>query len=371
MNFLIFSYHNYSSKNKAGFHFIADTLLKLGHKVTFVAATTGILNLLQAKQKRGIKISSLNRMQSLGSSLKIFNLCTILPLISYRNKFVDILLKPLLILQYKFFLNLFLSGSIKNADVIVFESIPLITLANFVKQLNPQVKLVYRVSDLFCNIPNQPDWVMQDEANSIANFDVISVPSRYMYDYYLKILLRIDKLQLDYHGIDTEILSADVDNPYLANTINVVWSGVSQYDAQVVEILAQNFPEIIFHIIGGVTRVQWPNVINYGKMQFDKTISYLKFASVGLANRLYHVGAESLSDSLKIKQYTYFKLPILAPEFMQSYSGNNMFFYKLNDTNSIVSAFKKCLAFNPGNTDLLLVKDWDRVVENIFNLDTA
>ena len=58
-----------------------------------------------------------------------------------------------------------------------------------------------------------------------------------------------------------------------------------------------------------------------GKDEFNIIIPYVKFANIGIAPYKYRVGAEYLAHtSNQMIQYTYCRLPIVAPDFVAGHS---------------------------------------------------
>lgn len=362
---VIFSYHYLCSKNKAGFHFIAQELAKMGHEVTFVSTPYGTINYNKFKSKGG-KFAELNTLTRVNNKLSSFVLFSLLPLISYRNKLLDILLQPLLVLQYKLLLKFTIKKYIKNADIIVFESNQFLRLFDYIQSQNKAAKYVYRVSDLMWCLPNFPQWAINYENTILNKFDVISVPSSYMFEYYTPLIKSKTILQLDYHGIDKQIFDQNNDpSPYDDDKINLIWVGVSSFDIDFIRTAAKLKPDWLFHIIGILEPISMPNVIEYGVILFKDTIKYIKHADIALACRIYELGVESLSNSLKVIQYSYCALPILAPQFMHYYAGNNMFYYIQNDEKSIAECLKMVenLKIDKLNYEIL---DWKETTYKIF-----
>ena len=365
MKIVIFSYHYLCSQNKAGFHFIANELAHMGHEVIFVSTPYSVINYTKFTAKGG-KLSELNKRIPIKNNLSSVVLFSVLPLISYRSRLIDKILEPLLVWQYKLLINTTLKIYIQHADIILFESNQFLRMFDFIYKQNPHAKYVYRVSDLMWCIPKFPQWAIQYEKKIIDKFNVVSVPSSYMFEYYKTHIQDKAKLQLDYHGIDKEIFNNNNDlSPYDINKINLVWVGISQFDIEFIKIVAKLYPTFIFHIIGIQELINLPNVINYGVMQFKDTIKYIKYATVGLACHKYTQGGESYSNSLKVMQYSYCDLPIIAPQFMHHYAGNNMFFYEPNNEESIKTCLDSAISIKLEHFNYTIL-DWENTTKKIF-----
>ena len=55
------------------------------------------------------------------------------------------------------------------------------------------------------------------------------------------------------------------------------------------------------------------NIVAHGEMRMEDTVGYIKFADIGLDTIVWRPHSGVLSDSLKLRQYTYCRLPIVGP----------------------------------------------------------
>lgn len=96
-------------------------------------------------------------------------------------------------------------------------------------------------------------------------------------------------------------------------------------------------------------------------MPFEDTIPYVKFATTGLQIRTNADGiAETLSDSLKMLQYSYCSLPVIAPVVMPAHHRENIFYYKYGDECSIRECIEHALNFDR-NEFSVSIKSWNEV----------
>jgi 2-beta-glucuronyltransferase len=72
------------------------------------------------------------------------------------------------------------------------------------------------------------------------------------------------------------------------------------------------------------------------------------------------VGAESLGDSLKVIQYSYCKLPIVAPSFL-SLKRSHAFYYKPGDDDSIRNALLGAREFDRSMVKREGILSWDEL----------
>jgi 2-beta-glucuronyltransferase len=85
---------------------------------------------------------------------------------------------------------------------------------------------------------------------------------------------------------------------------------------------------------------------------------------MGLQTLAPHDGAEAFTDSLKIIQYTYCRLPILAPSFLRS-PRPTFVFYVPGDRASIGSALDEARRFDRGRVDTAGVRSWDDLADQL------
>ena len=150
-------------------------------------------------------------------------------------------------------------------------------------------------------------------------FDLISVPSEFMYSQFKS----SENLSLDYHGISKGDFNISHRSPYNEHTYNAVWVGNGYFDHNFLQIASSYKEDWHFHIIGDVEKkVLAKNIFYYGEMPFTETIPYILNADLGLDNKSWKPDMESCTDSLKVLQYTYAGLPIILPNFLKSNRSN-------------------------------------------------
>src|SRR5262249_33203642 len=136
------------------------------------------------------------------------------------------------------------------------------------------------------------------------------------------------------------------------------WIGNNYFDHDFLEVASRLYPDWHFHVLGPITpSVTRPNVRWHGELPFAETIPFLKHAKVGLLNFSYTPGAESFTDSLKMIQYTYCGLPVVAPEFLNS-QRRHVFHYKPADEASIRAACDAAISYNRSAVDRAQTLTW-------------
>lgn len=356
------TYHHWKSKRRAGFHWLADAFYNLGYEVVFI---TGAISRL-SNFKKDFRLESLDKK-------------TVNKIIKEKENFysyiwftnwhpVNLRSGVLNRLSYKYFekyASLFrdkeLIEFVKDSDAFIFESFPGIFLFEPLKKLNTKSKFIYRVSDDM-RLLNLHSAVIDYEAKILPEFDLVSVPSEYMKNIFPGLC----NVKLQHHGINRKIFDECKENPYANKKISAVFVGVSKFDFAFLVKASGLFPGWDFHIIGPIEKkVTGENIHYYGELDFDKTIPYIKFADVALQNIYYKKGVESFTDSLKVLQYSYCRLPIVAPDFIKS-SRKNIFYYKPGNEESITNALNGALKFKPGEFDNSDIYSWSELAKKIL-----
>jgi 2-beta-glucuronyltransferase len=198
---------------------------------------------------------------------------------------------------------------------------------------------VYRVSDDLRLLGNHP-LVIETEERIAGRFDLVSVPSPHM--------LRLfpgSRVSVHHHGVRGELLDAPSRSPYDARwEANLVFVGVAHLDADFIARASRIFPRYAFHIIGPLAGVPVrPNVLAYGELAYSETVRYIRHADIGLHTLTYRPGAEAFTRSLKVLQYNYCRLPIIATDFMQM-DWPFVSSYRIGDDASIQRAVKLAIA---------------------------
>jgi 2-beta-glucuronyltransferase len=199
------------------------------------------------------------------------------------------------------------------ADLLVCESHAGLLLFERFAQLAPAARTVYRVSDSLDLLDVHP-CIQQAEQRFAARFDRVSSPCEYLHR-------RFDGLpqsHMDFHGVAAEAFEAADSSPYPDDSRpRAVYVGTAHVDTDFLARAARLCPEVEFHVIGPITGLaEGTNLVAHGSMSFARTAAFVRHADVALACRTHGPGAESLTDSLKIRQYAYCRLPIVLPEFL-------------------------------------------------------
>ncbi|MFM2062294.1 MAG: hypothetical protein RLZZ507_1964 [Cyanobacteriota bacterium] len=356
--------HYWNSKRKAGFHWLADAFLRQGWEVVFFTAPLSWLSVIRQDYRLDYPIfQEANKLQQVESNLWSYIWFTMWHPANLRLNVLNSLSHGLFRLYGQLPLGP-VASMIKDADLFIFESTPAILLFESFKRINPSAKFIYRVSDDLRLLNNHP-VVLETEQRITPQFDLVSVPSQYIYRNFD----HLTNLELHFHGIRKDLFAQEYANPYpTVNHPNIIFVGNSYFDLDFLDQASQLFPHWQFHIIGPIKNLPArKNIISYGELPFIATIPYLKYADIALQTLVYSNGSESFTDSLKMIQYTYCQLPIIAPEYLSS-SKPHVFYYHPGDVNSIRNALLSAKTYEHSKIHTEQIYSWDELVYQLLKV---
>ena len=357
--------HYALSKRRAGFHWIAEAFTVSGWHVTFI--TVGFSQLSRLKVDHRFQYGfpgGANRVLEVDAHLDSYVWFTPYHPLNRLPALGNLLLGYL----FRGYGRLPMAGveqAIAGADLIVFESTSGLMLVDRFRAWAPQARMVYRVSDDLRLLRAHP-VVLEADRRALPTLDLVSVPN----DYIKQGFLGHPNVELHPHGIDTSLFDAPSTNPFDTSvSCHAVFVGTSHLDRVFIDTAVRQFPDWQFHVIGPLGDIPThPNLRVYGELPFGATVPFIAHADIGLATRSYAPGAESLADSLKVVQYTYAGLPIVAPDFMKS-RRNNVFLYKPGDPESINSALKAARAMDRSTVDRGGIWSWSDLAKAVAGPD--
>ena len=354
--------HYFESKRKAGFHWLAEAYWQAGWEVVFVTLAISWLSYVRKDYRLQYPVfQKRNRVEQVRDRLHSYVWFTpwhpanlrLAPLNRMANDlygtYGELPLGPV-------------ESYLKDADVFVFESNPSLLLFERFKRLNPTARYIYRVSDDMKLIRTHPR-VIEEEGWRAEQFDLISTPSEYIYRQFS----HHPQARLHPHGLAKELFDTPLETPYRTAGPNLIFVGNAQFDFDFLDRASDAFPEWNFHIIGPIKGLpSKPNVHAYGERPFKEIIPYLQHGDIGLQILAYSPGAESFTDSLKMSQYTYCKLPIVAPDFLRS-SRPHAFYYRPGDTASIREALTAARTYDRSAIDVSQIRSWSELANELIH----
>jgi len=322
---VLVSYHYYPSKRRAGFHFLADAYARLGWDVVFVTAPISWISRLGDDQRFQYPVRrDAGRLVSVAPSIHSFVHFTLFHPSNLRNGALNALAGPVYTHGYSRLPLGPLKDELGKADLIIFESTSALLLEPRFRELAPQARIVYRVSDDMQSLGLHP-VVLGQEHPIASRCDLVSTPSEHLHRRFAD----LPQARLHGHALDKSAFDQPVPNPY-SSAPNAVYLGFWPVDVAFLRAAARARPDVTFHVVGQTVDVPERNIVSYGELPFRDTLPFVKHADVGLHTVIYRPGAEALTDSLKVIQFTYLGLPIVLPAFLAS-SRPNVVTYQPGD----------------------------------------
>jgi 2-beta-glucuronyltransferase len=324
----------YPSKRRAGFHFIADALQAAGWEVTFFTAALSRLSRLRKDHRLSfLEEHPPNRLERIREGLQSYIAYTSWHPANLRSSLLNALSRPIFSRYGELWLGP-MEDVVRGAELVIFESSPGLLLFERFRRLSSRGRFVYRISDDLRFLRNHP-LVIEAEERLAPRFDLVSAPC----DYIFRRFAHLPNARLQHHGIRKDLFDRPCERPYQeGGPANVVFTGNAWFDVDFLARAVRLLPDWRFHIFGRIDDLPAAsNIVSYGECPFAETIPYIRHADVGLQNLIYRPGAEAFTDSLKVLQYTYCRLPIVMPEFLRS-ARSNVFYYRPGDDESIRTA---------------------------------
>ena len=344
MKAVLMTAHMAGSQRKVNFHFWVDALTEMGVDVDFI--TVGFSMMTQFKSNARQFVPPYNQWEQVRPHLRKYVWRPLFHPFSLGNTLLDSLTSPLLA-QYPSLMPENMRKGISDADFFIIENGAGLLLLPKLKAMCPKAKFIYSVCDRIETLGYHP-LIVNAEKDNLALFDLVRVPSEAMKQDY------DDRynVQLIPHGLDKAVFDKDWTNPY-KQPKNIVGVGDMLFDADTVRLLSKEFPDWTIHLFGKKARLDdpLPNVIAYGEKPFEFIVPYIKFADIGLAPYRNAPNADYLSQSsLKMNQYSYCRLPILAP-FFAAAGRDHVCGYDPEDKASRLKAMQDAINFDTKTID--------------------
>jgi len=306
---VLISGHYLGSKRRAGFHHLAEAFWSLGWDVTFVTAAISALSRLRGDYRFAYPVrEEANRLVPVRERLASYVLMT-------RTHPGNLRLGVANRLSTAWFARYAdaplgaLEEQLRCADLVVFEGTAALLLVERIRALAPGARLVYRASDDLRALGVHP-LILQAEAKAIPLFDLVSVPTQNIADA----LAPYGQVELDPPAIDKAALDRQTESPYGEGPA-AVFAGVSPlFDYGSLAAAGELAPHVSFHAIGPPPRPMPSNVSFHPELPYEEVVPYLRHATFGLL--FFPPGYASLGQGNKVAQYSYCRLPIVAPAYL-------------------------------------------------------
>jgi 2-beta-glucuronyltransferase len=363
MKVVLLSNHYYRSKRRAGFHFVADALWKAGHEVLFV--TTGISWISRARGDNRTRYPELME----GRNKLVEERPGFLSYVHFTPWHPHTLVLPPLDALTRPFMGLYggfplgaAEPLLKDAGLFIYESCNALFLFERCRALASGAKHVYKVSDDVRLLRSAHPALFDLETRLAPEFDLVSVPCEYLAGKFSGRA----RVEIHRHGVDRAPFDAAKASPYRGSP-NCVFVGNAYLDRAFLKNAADSCPDVFFHAIGPLDKLpEAPNIRAYGEIPFLETVPFIKFADVGLhtLDLSHSAHAMSFTDSLKVKQYRFCGLPVVAPAKL-GVPGEGVFGYG-DDPASCGEAVRAALASGRDLRRAEGVESWDEVAARII-----
>jgi 2-beta-glucuronyltransferase len=360
MNYLVLSAHDYRSPRKAGIHFVAAELAKLG-STRFFSLHYSRLSRWKGDPRLSLDAQS-NRKSFSPDGVECYLWRT--PIHPFR-----IVAPALAALEERLFRHYIAHPSpvlvewARQADVVFFESGMAPVFFDLVRALNPKARTIYIASDDLDSI-KAAGFVKRTYARVAPSFDAICLKARGM---AADVPGGAANRYVIPHGFDFSVDAHADPSPYPPG-LHAVSLGSMLFDPEFFAIASREFPDITFHVIGSGKGMQpgyGPNVRVVGEMPHRQTLPYIKHAHFGIAPyRAAHMPSHLGDTSLKLMQYDHFKLPAVCPHAIVCQCSAR-FGYEPGNAASIAAAIRQALLAPRVST--LKHLGWAEVVQRMLD----
>jgi 2-beta-glucuronyltransferase len=302
---ILISGHYLGSRRRAGFHHLARAFWHLGWDVTFVTAAISFLSRLKGDFRFEYPVrEEANRLVRVRERLTSFVLLTRTHPGNLRLGFANRLSTPWFARYARVSLGP-LEQRLRDADLVVFEGTAGLLFVERIRALAPQARLVYRASDDLRALGVHP-VILEAEARTIPLFDLVSAPTPRIGE----MLGAYGPVKVHSPGVDKAAFDRATESPYTAGPA-AVFAGVSPvFDYDMLRAASEVAPHVAFHIIGARPRPLPENVSFHPELPFAEVVPYFQHATFGL---LFTAAGYSLGQGNKLAQYSYCRLPVVAP----------------------------------------------------------
>lgn len=358
MRFLVISAHDYRSPRKAGIHFLAAELAKLG-PTRFFSVRYSSLSKFKSDPRESLDAYA--NQKAVFENVECYLWKTLIhPFNTGKPRLRGF--ENFLFHQYIRHPSPVLVEWIKESDAIFFESGIAPIFFDLVKRLNPGAKTIYVASDDLSTI-NVADFVKQTFERVAPRMSAICLKSRFMASGVPNTANRY----LIPHGFDFSVGEHADPSPYPPG-VHAVSVGSMLFDPAFFVVASKQFPQVVFHVIGSGTPPHpgyGDNVRVYDEMPHRQTLPYIKHASFGIAPyRSADVPRYLADTSLKLIQYDYFKLPAVCPHAAVG-DYTSRFGYEPGNAESITAAIRNAMQAPRVSSRKPL--HWSEVVQRMLN----
>jgi 2-beta-glucuronyltransferase len=363
---VVFSFHSLGfGLRKSTTVFLAEGLAELGWQVDLVTVQLSFLSQL-ARVPRLTCVPRHQRNDWLERTPRMSNFVWV-PAIhpaTSRSGFIDRLTTPIFRL-YPYLLPKTIRQRARSARLIVIENSSAALLYPVLKRLSPDAKFIYLALDSMDAIGMHP-VIKEFENKTASDYDLFVSPSKLLLQAYPPSVRKCFLPQ----GLDKALFDLPVASPFEDGGPHAIVAGDMMFDRVSFEMMVRNFPKVTFHAFGCMDLgdlYRYQNLVYHGEVPFEVLRSYIVHADFGIAPYLDRPDVHYLGESsLKLVQYTYARLPILAPYFCKS-GRDHIKDYRPGDETSIVRAVEEALLVDHRTIDTSVVRDWNEITAEMLS----
>lgn len=359
--------HFAAAPRKVDLHFMADALRAQGDRVDFLTCRLSpVSRLLKDGRYAYARSRALNRWVEVAPGFEEFIWFAPLHPMNLKRPLLN-RVSGFLFRHYADLLPKAVRERLPGYTHVLIESGPAPLLTPLIRRKAPDAQIVYHAADRLKTIGVHP-VIEEVLADTIGLYDLVHIMAEAMRTDFPA---DAPVLYLP-HGISKEAFDQAAASPY-AKPLNAVSVGDMLFDANVIDTLSSANPDWTFHLFGKKAQPAKPrdNIVVHGEVAFETIVPFIKFADIGLAPYRLSDGADYLSQSsLKMIQYSYSRLPIVAPAFAAG-GREHVCAYDPADPASIREAFAKAQAYDRRKIDVTGIRTWEEAVQVIFPADSS
>ena len=349
---------------KTSIVFIAEELAKLGWQTDFVTAQLSLLSALaRVPRLKMVPYKLRNTWIERDYGMSTFVWVPLIHPATTGLSLIDKMATPLFYL-YPYLLPETIRRRVRSARLIIIESCSAILLFPLLKRLAPNAKFVYRANDPLEAI-GMHSMLAKFESRTAGEYDLFTSPSRMVLENFPS---NVNKRYLP-QGLEKSLFDVSVPCPFEGNGPHAIIAGDMMFDRSSFEMMVRNFPHITFHAFGGMELddlTSAHNLIRHGEVPFETLRNYMVHADFGIAPYLDRPDLHYLVESsLKLVQYTYARLPILAPHFCKG-DRDHLKGYTPGNEASIIQAVEEVFRVDRRTIDRSDVCDWRETVTKML-----
>lgn len=362
---IVTAQHFATQPRKVDLHFMAEALNARGIAVDFLSMRLSLLSRIVSDERWAFaRTRPLNRWTQLSPLMREFVWKNTLHPVATGKEWINRATTPFARLYGRQIPEAVKSELGTYSHILVESGISALAIPEL-RRLAPRAMLIYHAADRLSTIGAHPaaHMVLREH---IAAVDLVHV----MADAIRGDIPDGAPVHHLPHGIDKAAFDAATANPY-SSPKNAVSVGDMLFDAEAIATMARAFPDWTFHLFGRRARLESDisNVMSHGERPFDEIIGFIKFADIGIAPYRPQPDADYLSQSsLKMIQYSYCRLPIVAPTFA-AVGRRHVMGYEPGSADSMCAAFAAATTFDRRTIDPSDVLDWSEKVSRLFDLE--